>query len=208
MLFHLSELQHFCTNPSNEYHIVRHYTKVDTSYKTMLADNDYWYYHHGQQIFLEWKITYEDIELALQTRGWSFYPNVAWIETPKKLINLAKYKLEERIRNWSLYRELREKDRMVFFDFDYWSIVWEENVCLYNNLTEIEKSELKVVSRSSHVSEKDSYIKVTHRGNKVQTTYITVQIHDTWVLPFYFLTAYPRGLRKPIKEGEAIVFLE
>lgn len=51
----------FVINPTNEFHILRHFESVDNSYKETLQDKQYWYHDYEQKnsfprVFLKKKL--------------------------------------------------------------------------------------------------------------------------------------------------------
>ena len=39
-------------NPSNEFHILRHFAYVSEEYKIHLIGKEYWYYDHGEEKYI------------------------------------------------------------------------------------------------------------------------------------------------------------
>lgn len=83
----LEDLNRFEINPTCEFHILRHFSSVDTEYSNTLVGQEYFYYDHNQNKFIKSAISPEDIEIALKTKGTKFFQNIEGIETPKKNTN-------------------------------------------------------------------------------------------------------------------------
>lgn len=82
----------FEINPTNKFHILRHFEFVEEDYKKTLINELYWYYDYSQEKFVASYISKDDIRHALETIGTKFYKNIPGIENPKKLLELIKEK--------------------------------------------------------------------------------------------------------------------
>lgn len=65
----MNDLEKYIINPTNEFHVLRHFKYVDDSYKETLIEQPYWCYEYSQKKFVFSKISEFDIENALKTIG-------------------------------------------------------------------------------------------------------------------------------------------
>ena len=68
----MNNLEKFIINPTNEFHVLRHFRYVDDSYKKTLIGQPYWYYNYSLKKFVSSKISQVDVENALKTIGTKF----------------------------------------------------------------------------------------------------------------------------------------
>lgn len=178
-------------NPTNEFHVLRHYRFVDDSYKETLINQPYWYYDNTQNKFLYSRISKIDIENALKTIGTKFEKNIAGIENPKKLLEIIKSKFKElKLANKIRWIDNTE-NKTTIFSFDYISPVGQMTCLSIDNISEKDKARIKRVFRSKCAGENEVIVN-TISGIKLSfTKTISVEMVKTKQLPFYIITAYP-----------------
>lgn len=203
----LEEIERFEINISNEYHILRHFSHVESNYTESIIGKQYKYYHYWKNHFKSSKIELTDIHLAYNTIGSKFFTNVPWLENPKKVLKLVKSKFLELIKKNVLYWQESGLDQIVSFSFDYWIYVGEKDVILMKELKDTDRKKVIKVQRSNHPGEEDLEVNTLKGFKKNKTSYINVEITKTKYLPFLFVSAYPRWTSLNISESDEIVFL-
>lgn len=178
-------------NPTNEFHILRHFKFVDDSYKETLVGQPYWYYDYAKKKFVYSKISKVDIENALKAIGTKFEKNIAGIENPKKLLKIIEKRFQELLLadkiSWIEYLGYEA----ATYTFNYQFFVGQMNCLNIDNISEKDKARIKRVSRSKCVGEKECIIN-TISGIKLSSTKIIyVEIVKTKELPFYTITTFP-----------------
>lgn len=189
-----SDLDLIVANPTNEYHILRHYPPISTSYSDKLIGKDYEYFDYQQQKFLQSNIAPKDIEIAYHTKGTKFHPNVAGIENPKGLIAVIKNELQKRIAEKSIKWIQKSTYDTLMLTFDYPRVVGDQGLLPINMLSKKQQFEIKTVSRGSHEGEKLITIKTISGIPKIPTTHISVEINLMPDKQHAFMTAYPSEL--------------
>lgn len=187
----MNNLEKHTINPTNEFHVLRHFKFVDNSYKETLVGQSYWYYNYTQKKFLNSKISKVDIENALKTIGTKFEKNIVGIENPKKLLKL----IEDSFRELLSIDKIRWTDCLEYkttaFTFNYQFSVGQMNCLNIDNLSEKDKARIKRVSRSKCVGENEVVVNTISGVELSSTKSIHVEIVDTKQLPFYTITAFP-----------------
>ena len=64
----IEEIQSIEANPSNEYHILRHFSDIDSQYIDTLLGKDYRFFDYGIKRFTTGIISQYDIDMALETK--------------------------------------------------------------------------------------------------------------------------------------------
>jgi len=181
----------FIINPTNEFHVLRHFQYVDKYYKKTLIGQLYWYYDYEQRKFLQAKISATDIENALETISTKFKKNIAGIENPKSLLTLIKHTFQELILNkkinWITYPEYK----VASFNFDYLFSVGQMNCVNIDNISKKKKTQIKHVFRSKCAGENKVLVNIVSGVELFSTKTIHVEIVETKQLPFYIITAFP-----------------
>lgn len=187
----MNNLNKFTINPTNEFHVLRHFKFVENQYKETLIDQPYWYYDNTQKKFLYSKISKTDIENALKTIGTKFEKNIASIENPKKLLEVIRQKFQElKLANKIRWIDNAE-NKTTMFSFDYILPVGQMSCLSIDNISKKDKERIKQVFRSKCAGENKVIIN-TISGMKLSfTKTISVEMVETKQLPFYAITAYP-----------------
>lgn len=190
-------------NPTNEFHVLRHFSHVDDAYKETLIGESYRYYDYARKKYRESVITEADIENALETIGTKFFEDVAGIENPRKLLELVGEKFPvsdgEDKMEWTADGE----GKTASFSFAYGA-----SVGLINALPKqaFSADEIKRVKRSRCPGEDDVWVETVSGTELKPTDKIHVEITDTPLLPFCAVTAFPDcAVDDP--EDDGIVFV-
>lgn len=189
-----TDLGRIVSNPTNEYHILRHYSKLDSSYSNTLIGKEYDYFDYDQQKFKQSVITPEDIETAYQTKGTKFYSHITGIENPTKLIEYTKAELQKLIEKKSAMWIQKSTYEALMFTIDYPVIVGDQDLVSIEALFKQQQSEVKITPRGSHEGEKSIMIKTITGVQKVSTKRISVEINLMSGKAHAFMTAYPSEL--------------
>ncbi len=187
----MNKLKKYEINPTNEFHILRHFKFVENQYKETLINQPYWYYDFTQKRFFYSKISKVDIENALKTISTKFEKNIAGIENPKKLLEIIKSKFQELILDNKIHWVDNTGYKTTTFTFEYVFSVGQMNCLLIDNISEKDKARIKRVFRSKCVGENDVVVNTISGIETSFTKTISVQIVETKQLPFYTITAFP-----------------
>ena len=180
--------------PTNEYHILRHYSPLPESYSNTLIGIEYEYFDYQQQKFLQSKISPEDINAAYQIKGTKFYPNVAGIENPRKLIGFIKSELQKRIAQKSMYWIRKPQFDTLMFTLTYPQVVGDQDLIPIATLSKEQQSKIKTIARGNNEGERSIMIKTISDIPKIPTTHISVEINLLRQKSFAYMTAYPSEL--------------
>ncbi len=187
----MSKLEKFAINPTNEFHVLRHFEFVDEAYTKTLINKPYWYYDYAQKKYLAAHISQKDIDYALETIGTKFYRNIEGIENPRKLLKL----IQKKFVALSLKNEIKwinEGERNIFaFTFAYAMDVGDMNCLTINKLTDSDKKNIQAISRSECVGEEGVVVDTISGIELLATNRIYVEIVETKQLPFFAITAFP-----------------
>ncbi|PCI25418.1 hypothetical protein COB57_01705 [Candidatus Peregrinibacteria bacterium] len=194
----------FCINPTNEYHLLRHFNVVDSNYTDTLIGQSFFYYDYEQQNFLSSVISKDDILFAQQTLGTKFFNNIEGIENPQKLLEIIQKQFLEKLQRKEIAWENIGENQVVTFTFAYRYSVGKQNVRGLKSLSQKEKKNVQQVFRSHCLGEKNILIKMLPGQNTPETDIIYVEINRTKNLSFYFITAFP--FSDTGEDGDEIVF--
>ena len=205
----MDNLEKFAINPTNEFHVLRHFEFVDDSYKKTLIGKAYWYYDYSQEKYIDSTISQGDIECALKTIGTKFGKNIAGMHNPRELLKLIKEKftelsLQNRI-NWVAEGE----NRRAAFTFGHSADVGKINCLLIDNLPDNKKKNIKVVSRSECLGENNIMVNTVSGMELESTDKIYVDIFETKQLPFFAVTSFPdcSSINNLLADDDGLVFV-
>jgi len=187
----MATTEKFLINPTNEFHVLRHFEFVDDLYKESLINKPYWYYDYSQKKYILTHISKNDIEYALETIGTKFYKNIEGIENPKKLLELIREKFVELISESKIRWTLDGENRVAKFTINHNYAVGMTNVLSINNLTKSDKDKIKSVARSRCLGENKVTVNTISGIELPFTSTIYVEIIETTQIPFYVMTAFP-----------------
>jgi len=187
----MNNLEKFITNPTNEFHILRHFKYVNDSYKKTLVGQPYWYYDYSQKKFAFSKILVIDIENALKTIGTKFGKNISGIESPKKLLEIIKNRFQELLLDNKICWIDNIEYKTATFTFDYQFSVGQINCLNRDSIPERDKDRIKSVLRSKCAGENAVIVNTISDVKLSSTKSIHVEIVETKQLPFYTITAFP-----------------
>lgn len=200
----MQNLNKFEVNPTNEFHILRHFEFVDNTYKKTLINKPYWYYEYSQEKFIASHISEDDIQYALGTIGTKFYKNIPGIENPQKLLKLIKRKLAELNSDNKILWTDRDGEKRFSFTIRHDFPVGDKNVLSMNELSDNDKVNVKQIFRSKCKGEKNILIN-TVTGLKLEpTNIIYIEMLETKQLPFFAITAFPECLANNIPDNELV----
>ncbi len=203
----MNNLEKFIINPTNEFHILRHFKYVNDSYKKTLIDQPYWYYDYSQKKFVFSKISVIDIENALKTIGTKFGKNISGIESPKKLLEIIKNRFQKLLLDNKIYWIDNIEYRTTTFTFDYQFAVGKMNCLDRDNILEKDKTRIKSILRSKCIGENAVIVNTISDIELSFTKSIHVEIVETKQLPFYTITAFPDCLLPDDLSDENLVFV-
>lgn len=187
----MNNLEKFAINPTNEFHILRHFKFVKNQYKKTLINQPYWYFDDTQKKFLCSRISKIDIENALKTIGTKFEKNIAGIENPKKLLGIIEQKFQE-LKLANKIRWIDNADnKTTIFAFDYILPVGQMSCLSIDNISKKDKVRIKRVLRSKCAGENEVIVNTISDTELSFTKTISAEMFKTKQLPFYVVTAYP-----------------
>jgi len=187
----MTNIEKLFINPTNEFHILRHFEYVNDSYKETLIGQPYWYYDYSQKKFVFSKISEVDIENALKTIGTKFKKNVNGIESPKKLLEVIKHRLKSLLTDNKICWIDNGEYKAATFIFDYKLSVGKMNCLDRDDILEKDKVRIKSVLRSKCAGENTVVVNTISDIELSSTKAIHVEIVETKQLPFYTITAFP-----------------
>ncbi len=189
-----SDLDLIVANPTNEYHVLRHYPRLPESYSNMLVGEKYEYFDYRQRKFLSSIISRKDIEIAYQTKGTKFYPRVSGIENPRALIGFIKAGLQKLISAKSMTWIQKPQYDTLMLTMMYHEFVGNQDLVPIHTLPRKLRSKVQTISRGNHEGERSIMIKTITDVPKIPTRCISVEINLMPRQPRAFLTAYPGAL--------------
>jgi hypothetical protein len=203
----MNNLEKFIINPTNEFHILRHFKYVTESYKKTLVGKPYWYYDHNKKKFISSKISNNDIENALATIGTKFEENVSGIESPKKLLEIIETEFRELLKNNKMYWTNTTECEAASFTFNYSFDVGQKNCIDKNTLVEKDRVRIKSILRSKCSGESSVTVNTISNLKLSSTKSIYVEITEIKQLPFYIITSFPDCSLSDNVPDEDIVFV-
>ena len=202
----MNNLEKYIINPTNEFHILRHFQYVDDSYKKTLIGQPYWYYDYSQKKFASSKISQIDVKNALKTIGTKFEKNIIGIESPKKLLEIIKNRFRKLLTDNKIYWIDNIEYKTATFTFDHQFSVGEMNCLNRDSIPERDKGRIKSVLRSKCAGENAVIVNTISDIKLSSTKSIHVEIVETKQLPFYTITAFPDCLLSDDILDKNIVF--
>ena len=184
-------------NPSNEFHILRHFTHVSEEYKIHLIGKEYWYYDYSEEKYMLWIITKEDIGNALATIGTKFQRDIPWIDSPKEILDIIYKRIVSFI----------PEEEQFSYTFEYTVPIWYINCIDRKNLSEEEKMTIKRVRRGNCKWENWIQVNTLSGKQQVMTNSIYVSIIQVENVPFPLVTAFPYCNLDDSIPDEDLVFL-
>ncbi|EKE11787.1 MAG: hypothetical protein ACD_15C00026G0006 [uncultured bacterium] len=194
----------FQINPTNEFHILRHFEFVDDAYKKTLIGKPYWYYDYSKKKFIASHISKNDVEHALETIGTKFYKNIPGIENPKKILELIREKFMTFNLNNEAHWTAEKEDKHFVFTFEYDFAVGDKNVVSIKSLADDDKKNVKKVFRSKCAGESNIAVNTVSGIELQSANMIYVEIFETKQLPFFVITSFPDCLASAIPDDELV----
>jgi len=186
-----SDIDLIVSDPTTEFHILRHYTNLPDDYKKTLIGQKYSYYDPEKQGFVESTISLEDVEAGLKTKGSKFFDNIPGIETPKAVLIQIKNQLKKSLLDSVLIWIDRGKYQTVAFTFNYDAEVGYLGLIHRNELTEEERGLIKRVPRGNSGGDAQIFIQILSGITKKPTKSIAVELTRVSGRPYLSVTAYP-----------------
>lgn len=184
-------------NPTNEYHILRHYSHVSDEYVKGLIGQEYEYYDPATQGFVSSVITEKDIDLAYQTRGSKFYSGVRGIENPRELITLIKKELRVRIARGDMFWMCKPAYDFLTFSIEYPEYVGDKDFVAVDSLSREQQARIRMVPRSTR---EGIMFRVVSGVEKFPTHRFVVEIHHFPGKQFAYITGYPGEVGPPFPD--------
>jgi hypothetical protein len=203
----MNNLEKFIINPTNEFHVLRHFKYVHDSYKKTLFRQPYWYYDYSQKKFVSSTISQIDIENALKTIGTKFEKNITGVESPKKLLEIIKNRFQELLLDNKICWIDNIEYKIATFTIDCQFSVGQMNCLNKDNILEKDKARIKSVLRSKCAGENAVIVNTISKIELSSTKLIHVEIVETKQLPFYTITAYPDCSLSDDLPDENLVFV-
>lgn len=169
-------------NPSNEFHILRHFKYVSDEYKNSLIWKKYYYFDYEKEDFIIWIISEKNIENALNTIWTKFDKNILWLENPKKVLEFIYKNFSEKKLNFL------EKNNLSF-QIKYNKSVWKINCLLKNQIGD--NSIIKKEFRSKCNWENNIIVNTVSGIKLYSTNSIDIFIQHLEKLDLFFTTAFP-----------------
>lgn len=188
------DLKKFAVNPTCEFHVLRHFSAINSTYVNTLVGQEYYYFDYGKNAFVQSVITPKDIQTACKTKGSKFSSNILGLATPREVLTRVQSELEKRIRSQSIGWLEKGNYASAKFCFPYDRVVGDKDVVATSDLSQVERARIQQTPRSDLGSEKSVIINTVTGVRKSKTNTISVEIVKTDALPFYFVTAYPGAL--------------
>lgn len=186
----MNNLNKFTINPTNEFHILRHFEFVEDEYKKSLMGKPYLYWDYSQEKYIDSDISHDDIEYALETIGTKFFKNISGLENPRKLLELIEEKFTELDSKNEIHWIDENKRKIASFSFGYNCSVGAMNCISAEKLDEECKKKIKSVPRSKCAGENNIAVNVVSGIELQPTIRIYVEIVKTEQLPFFAVTAF------------------
>ena len=187
----MNNLKKYIINPTNEFHVLRHFKYVDDSYKETLINQPYWYYNYDQKKFISSRISQIDIESALKIISTKFDKNTTGIENPRKLLKIIKHEFQKLLSTNKIYWIDNLENKVTTFTFDHKFSVGQMNCLAIDNISEKDKERIKRVSRSDCIGEDTITVNTISGIELFSTKTIRVEIVESKQLSFYTITAFP-----------------
>lgn len=188
-------------NPTNEFHILRHFSDVSFDYRTAVIGKPYWYYDYAQKKYCESVVTEDDIENALNAVGTKFLESVSGIENPKKLLELINEKFLVLYGEDSIKWMTDDDTEVASFSFEYGASVGLINVLPKKSFG---LDEIKKVKRSKCLGEDGVLVEIVSGVDLRPTNIIYAEMVKTPLLPFYAITAFPDCLVNDLGDDELV----
>lgn len=176
-------------NPTNELHLLRHFSGVAKEYSDQLVGQEYYHYDYKLGKFKKGHISPNVIQAALETTGSKFYKDITGIENPKKLLQLIKVKFEaQKNIHWSPTANGINYAFLINHDSD----VGNKNLIKVSELSDPDKKRVHKVSRGE--GESSVMVNIVNGIGVRKLKTIEVGVLDSPELDFLFVTAYPGDL--------------
>lgn len=184
-------------NPTNEYHILRHFLHASEGYVRGLIGQEYEYYDHASQGFVLSVIAEKDIELAYQTRGSKFYSGIRGIKNPCEVIALVKKELRERITRGDMVWIQKTTYDFLIFSIEHSKNVGDKDFVVVDSLSNEQQAHIHMIPRS----EREGIMFRTISGvKKFPTNRFVVEIHLLHGKEFAYITCYPGEVGPPFPD--------
>ncbi len=178
-------------NPTNEFHVLRHFKFVSNSYKKTLTHQSYWYYDYAQKKFISSKISQNDVENALKTVGTKFEKNIFGIENPHKLLTVIEQKFQELLAINKIHWIDNSENKMAEFRFDYKINIGKINCLPIEQIPKATRQTIKCIPRSDCIGENNITVNTISGIELSYTKTVFVEVKKIKQLSFYLITTFP-----------------
>jgi hypothetical protein len=175
-------------NPTCEFHLLRHFSKVSDKYKKSLVGKEHYYFDYSTNNFVKQIITENEIDLAIKTLGGKFNSTKPF-NTPVEVIKLVRTEIDKKDIVWG-------KDGVNLranFEIEFQDYVGVENLIEEYKLSSEDQKNIVTKPRSELPGETGIVVKTLAGCKTNLTNKISVQLLDTPSLPFLWLTAHPKN---------------
>ncbi len=187
----MNTLESSIINPTNEFHVLRHFKFVNNSYKKMLINQPYWYYNYTQKKFLFSKISQNDVTNALETVGTKFEKNISGIENPNKLLKIIEQKFQELLSTNKIHWIDSSENKIAEFRFNYKINIGKINCLPIEQIPKANRRAIECVLRSNCIGENNITVNTISEIELSYTKTIFVEVKKIKQLPFYLVTTFP-----------------
>ncbi|MDP2631026.1 MAG: hypothetical protein Q8P56_06515 [Candidatus Uhrbacteria bacterium] len=189
-------------NPTNEYHILRHYSDMPKAYTDSLVGKEYEYYNYETRGFTSSIISQDDIQTAFQTKGSKFYNDVSGLENPHKIIEYIKEELRARIGQGNMFWICKPTFDFLIFSITYSENVGDKDFVTVDSLSHEQQARIKMVPRSTR---EEVMFRTVSGVAKMSTNRFVVEIHHFPGKQFAYMTAYPGEVGPPFPDSNQSV---
>lgn len=151
-------------NPTNEYHLLRHYPLLPQSYTDTLIGEEYEYFDDRQQRYVRSIISPKDIEAAYRTPKTKFYPGIQGMKTPRELIRQIKNEFHKRISSQGISWIQKSDREVLIFTATYPQPVGDQALVLVGTQDQLRPTNLISVEMNLFPGKSFTYL-TAYPGN-------------------------------------------
>jgi hypothetical protein len=185
------------SNPTTEFHLLRHYQSLPEAYIDTLVGKSYMYYNNERRSFVESVITKDSIKAGLATIGSKFLGNISGIETPHALISTIKTELSDKIKRTEVLWINQGRYETALFRFDYCQDVGYLGLIELRMVPESRRVQIKKEQRGALPGETEFCVQTLSGVPGELTKTVIVELTKVPNLGFLNITAYPGNIMSP-----------
>lgn len=189
-----TDLDCVVANPTNEFHLLRHFMRTTKEYERTLLGQPYEYYDPETKVFKSSTLVEHDLAAAYQTTGTKFYPGVSGLETPRRLITLIRHELSKRVVRRDMHWIVSPHRQVLQLSLSCPEAVGDQDLVVIEDLPVASRERVQRVVRGGHAGERATMIQTVTGIAKQSTRNIAVEIQLVRGRSTAFLTAYPGEL--------------